>query len=111
MDAVFVEMPPFERHRAYYLSDESFGELQQLLMINPLAGDVIKHTGGLRKLRFVDIKRGKGQRGGLRVIYYWWQSKWQFLLFTLYNKNEMVDLTQTQCEILHQMLEQRIRGE
>ena len=110
MDAVFVEMPPFERHRADYLSDESFRELQQLMMLDPLAGDVIQHTGGLRKLRFMDVKRGKGSRGGLRIIYYWWQSRWQFLLFTLYNKNEMTDLTREQCELLHHMLNQRIRG-
>ena len=40
-------------------------------MQNPEAGDVIEGTGGLRKIRYTDEKRGKGKRGGLRVIYYW----------------------------------------
>lgn len=31
----------------------------------------IEGTGGLRKLRQADPRRGKGKRGGLRVIYYW----------------------------------------
>ncbi|BBU68849.1 MAG: hypothetical protein KAZ37_02260 [Rhodocyclaceae bacterium] len=60
-------------------------------MATPEAGDVIEGTGGLRKLRYADATRGKGKRGGLRVIYYWWVSGAQFWLFTLYNKDEMVD--------------------
>jgi hypothetical protein len=46
--------------------------LQLELMDNPTAGDVMEGTGGLRKLRQADPRRGKGKRGGLRVIYYWW---------------------------------------
>ena len=71
MKATFIELPPFERHRKDYLTDESFRIFQQMLMANPEAGDTIEGTGGLRKVRFADEKRGKGKRGGLRVIYYW----------------------------------------
>ena len=71
MKAVFVELPAFERQRAEYLSDEVFRLLQATLMKSPAAGDVIEGTGGLRKLRFADVRRGKGKRGGLRLIYYW----------------------------------------
>jgi hypothetical protein len=67
--AVFVELPAFERYRADYLDDLAFGELQLALMGNPEAGQVIEGTGGLRKMRFADKRRGKGKRGGLRVIY------------------------------------------
>ena len=42
----------------------------------------------MRKLRFVDERRGKGTRGGLRVVYYWWPTGGQFWLFTLYGKDE-----------------------
>ncbi|MEN9782800.1 MAG: hypothetical protein RJA24_143, partial [Pseudomonadota bacterium] len=55
-------------------------------------------TGGLRKLRFADTRRGKGKRGGLRVIYYWWLGGQQFWLFALYGKNEMADLTSLQLK-------------
>jgi hypothetical protein len=41
-------------------------------MVNPVAGDLIEGTGGLRKLRFKDSRRSKGKRGGLRVIFYYW---------------------------------------
>lgn len=66
MDALFIELPAFERHRRDYLSDELFHGFQQELMKNPEAGDVIEGTGGLRKVRFVDERRNKGKRGGLR---------------------------------------------
>ena len=47
-------------------------------MKNPTAGDLIPDSGDLRKLRVADIRCGKGKRGGLRVIYYWWDSGRQF---------------------------------
>ena len=68
MNAVFVELPAFERHRADYLDDDAFRRLQNLLMKDAEAGDLMPGTGGLRKLRFADARRGKGKRGGLRVI-------------------------------------------
>lgn len=104
MKAVFVELPAFERHRASYLDDLAFSNLQQELMRNPAAGEVIEGTGGLRKMRFADVRRGKGKRGGLRVIYYWWDSGMQFWLFTLYDKDEMADLTPTQRKTLKAMI-------
>ena len=79
-------------------------------MQNPEAGDVIEGTGGLRKIRYADEKRGKGKRGGLRVIYYWWVSGQQFWLFTLFNKNEMDDLTPVQRKILKDLLKHELEA-
>jgi hypothetical protein len=45
MKAVFVELPAFERYRADYLEDTAFAGLQQVLMKNPEAGEVIEGTG------------------------------------------------------------------
>jgi hypothetical protein len=89
--AEFTELPAFERHRADYLDDDGFRSLQTLLMSDPEAGDVIEGTGGLRKLRFADARRGKGKCGGLRVIYYWWDAGLQFWLFTIYDKDTADD--------------------
>lgn len=83
MKAAFVELPPFEKVCSSYLDDTAYRELQIELMANPHAGDVIEGTGGLRKLRQPDPRRGKGKRGGLRVIYYWWLGGEQFWLFTV----------------------------
>jgi hypothetical protein len=100
MKAVFVELPAFQRNRSSYLDDAGFRALQEELMKAPSAGDLIPGSGGLRKLRFADSRRGKGKRGGLRVIYYWWDTGSQFWLFTLYDKDEADDLTSEQRKSL-----------
>jgi hypothetical protein len=110
MEAVFVELPAFERQRALYLDDAKFQALQITLMANPEAGDVIQGTGGLRKLRFADPRRRKGTRGGLRVIYYYWAGGPQFWLFTLYDKDQADDLTAGQKDMLKDRLKAELRA-
>ena len=105
MDALFIELPPFERLRASYLDDEGYRAIQLKLLRNPLAGDVIEGTGGVRKLRRPDTRRGKGKRGGLRVIYYWWLGGSQFWLFTLYDKDQADDLTMQQRKSIKTLLD------
>lgn len=104
MKALFMELPAFSRYRADYLTDEGFRALQNDLMEDPEAGDVIEGAGGLRKLRHADERRGKGKRGGLRVIYFWWEARRQFWLFTLYDKDEMDDLSAKDKKALKEML-------
>lgn len=79
-------------------------------MLNPDAGDAIPSAGGLRKLRFADERRGKGKRGGLRVIYYWWDTGSQFWLFTIYDKDEVVDLTPAQRRELKEMIKKELKA-
>jgi hypothetical protein len=79
-------------------------------MLNPEAGTTIPGTGGLRKLRFADERRGKGKRGGLRVIYYWWDARSQFWLFTVYDKDEMSDLTPPQRKAFRQMIKKELEA-
>lgn len=104
MKAVFVELPAFDRHRSEYFDDEAFRSLQVRLMADPDAGDLVVGTGGLRKLRFQDSRRGKGSRGGIRVIYYWWHPGPEFWLFTAYGKDEMADLTPPQRATLRMLV-------
>ena len=110
MKALFVELPAFERHRSRYLDDEQFRRLQVELMGHPEGGDVIAGTGGLRKARFGDVKRGKGKRGGLRIIYYWWKGGSQFWLFTLYDKGEIEDLSAQEKAVLKGLLDTELRA-
>ena len=110
MKALFVELPVFSRHRSDYMNDEAFRSFQTMLMQRPCAGDVIEGTGGLRKIRFADANRGKGKRGGLRVIYYWWEAGKQFWLFTIYNKDEMTDLSAQEKKLLKEMIRQELEA-
>lgn len=110
MKAIFVELPAFERYRERYMDDAGFRAFQNELTKNPIAGDVIPGTGGLRKVRVGDSRRGKGKRGGLRVIYYWWAGGLQFWLFTLYDKDEMDDLLPKERQALAEMLRHEIQA-
>ncbi len=94
MKLTFVEMTVFEKYRADYLSDDEYREFQDHLLKNPNAGDVIPGLGGLRKVRYK--AKGKGQQGGVRVIYYHFCGGDQVWLFMLYAKGEVADMTTDQ---------------
>jgi hypothetical protein len=63
----------------------------------------------LRKVRFADSRRGKGKRGGLHVIYYWWMPGCQFWLFTLYGRGEISDLTAEQRKVVREVLKAELK--
>ena len=103
MKSVFVESTIFEKYREDYLSDEEYRLFQVELMSNPKHGDVIQGTGGLRKIRVAS--KGKGKRGGSRVIYYYLDEHHRFYLLTIYAKNEMANLTADQKKQLKAFME------
>ena len=67
MERVFFETPLFTRLLPKYLDDQNYRELQLALLRNPQIGDLMPGTGGFRKVRWQDARRGKSKRGGLRV--------------------------------------------
>lgn len=97
---LFVEAPTFTRLLPAYLTDDQYRRLQDALLANPEAGPIVPHTGGFRKLRWPDARRGKGTRGGLRVLYYHFIEHAQIWLMTLYGKDEIQDLTPAQKRTL-----------
>ncbi len=110
MRAVFMEFSAFSRHRSRYLDDEAYRLVQQWLMHAPELGALMQGTGGLRKLRVGNAQRGKGKRGGLRVIYFYWQGGRQFWLFTVDDKGEMDDLTAEQKAHFRSALKAELRA-
>lgn len=105
----FFEAPAFTRHISGYLNDDEYSQLQNHLANAPASGDMIPGTGGFRKLRWTDPRRGKGRRGGLRVIYFYFPHERQIWLMTLYGKNEASDLTPKQKEALKSAIENELR--
>jgi hypothetical protein len=67
-------------------------------------GDLMPGTGGFRKMRWADARRGKGRRGGLRLIYYF-PSDQQIWLMALYNKDEAAYLTAAEKKALKAAME------
>lgn len=108
--AQFVELPAFSKYREQFLDDDAFRAFQLELLSNPEAGAVIQGTGGLRKVRVGDEERGKGKRGGCRVIYFWAQDFMQFWLFTIYGKDAQDNLTSEQKKALKARLKSELES-
>ena len=81
-----------------FLTDDEYQELQQYLVGSPKAGDVIKGSKGLRKLRWK--LRGRGKSGGIRNIYYYYENKHTLYMIYVYGKSKTEDLTPGQIELL-----------
>jgi hypothetical protein len=90
LEIEFVETSVFTRTLGDYLDDDEYRLLQQSLAAQPDAGDIIPQSGGIRKIRW--RAKGKGKRGGVRVIYFWKKSDHEIWLLSIYAKNEVENL-------------------
>jgi hypothetical protein len=104
----FIEARAFTRHLSKYLDDDQYRTLQARLAANPKLGDLMPGTGGFRKMRRADARRSKGRRGGLRIIYYHFQSDCQIWLMTAYDKDEASDLTAKEKKALRTAIESEL---
>lgn len=100
---IFIETSVFTRQVISLLSDEEYAAFQGELAANPDAGDLISDTGGLRKVRVA--AKGKGKRGGARVIYYHVSSASQIRLLLIYAKGTKDDLSQDEKRVLRKLNE------
>ncbi|MAB13869.1 MAG: addiction module toxin RelE [Parvibaculum sp.] len=93
-----AETSIFAKKAAMLLSEDERAELISYLAQNPDAGDEIKGTGGVRKMRFK--AKGKGKSGGVRVIYYFFNKTIPLYALTIYGKNEKADLSAEEKKIV-----------
>lgn len=103
----FVETPAFTAAITRHLDAEQYRHLQIALLLRPAQGAVISGSGGLRKLRWA--KAGSGQRGGLRIIYYWTPTARVVYMLYAYAKNEQGDLTPTQTRTLGRLVREEFK--
>ena len=88
----FIETTIFTKQwHELNLTDEDLRGLQNYLLQNPNAGDIIKGTGGAVKLRWV--LPGKGKRGGTRIIFVDFIHLEHLYFLTCYPKKEKIELS------------------
>lgn len=104
MRRIFVETSSFSK-RVNREGAELLRDIQAELLKNPDAGRIIQGTGGLRKLRIADPGRGKGKRGGYRVIYLDLAGIERTYLLALYDKGEKDDISAEEKNVLKSMVE------
>ena len=105
---VFYETDIFTEQIVEFLDDDSYRELQTVLIRDPVSGDLIPRSRGLRKIRW--RVPGRGKRGGIRVIYYLVTCDQIYLLFA-YAKNQQENLTQQQLQRLRNLVDQHLANE
>jgi hypothetical protein len=100
---VIIETPIFTRRIQELITDDEYRFLQAHLVNRPDVGKIMPGSGGLRKLRW--SAGGRGKRGGIRVIYYWFVSRDIILLLYAFPKSERDDLTTEQLRKLRKIIE------
>ncbi|MBY0528911.1 MAG: type II toxin-antitoxin system RelE/ParE family toxin [Rhabdochlamydiaceae bacterium] len=77
--------------------------LERSLLTDPEKGDLIKGTGGLRKIRLKSSSKGKS--GGFRICYFDFPEKEQLFFVIIYGKNEKENISQSDKEIFKKLIE------
>jgi hypothetical protein len=103
MTREFVMMPEFDRQwENMDLGDDELRQLQETLLQNPKAGDVIKRTKGLRKIRIAF--EGQGKSGSGRVAYVDFTVHETVYLITAYPKNVKDNLSKEERNKIAKMI-------
>src|SRR3954451_5494995 len=105
MRKTFVETGEFTEWVKAYLTDDDLAAMQRELLADPEKGDVMPGCGGLRKLRIADPRRGKGKRGGIRVIYLHVPEANIIYLITVYGKDQKDDLSAKDKTLYRQLVQ------
>lgn len=99
----FIELTPFiKAWEAMNMNDSDLMELESLILSDPDSGDIIKGSGGARKIRFQ--VQGKGKRGGARVIYVDFFRSEHVYLITAYPKSEKSDLSPREISLIRDII-------
>lgn len=92
-----VELPAYLRKAEKLFTKAQMKGVVDFIAAHPESGDEIPGTGGLRKLRFA--AKGKGKRGGARVVYFLFNESIPMYLIACFGKNEKSDLTPEQKRV------------
>ncbi len=97
-----MELPEFIRKAERLLDEEERNNLIYYLSIHPKSGALIQETGGIRKIRWA--RKGKGKRGGVRVIYFYYSDTMPLFLLTIFGKSEKDNLSKSERHELKRLV-------
>ncbi|KEQ11272.1 RelE cytotoxic translational repressor of toxin-antitoxin stability system [Endozoicomonas montiporae] len=102
-----VELPHYRKRAEHLLSASEREDIIRCLADSPTSGDLIRETGGVRKLRWK--RGGSGKSGGVRVIYFYHNEGIPLFLLTVYGKNEQDNLTKAQKHEMRKVTEALVK--
>ena len=101
MEVTFYETTAFTQGVTKLKAKDQCFELKEELARNPEKGDLLRGTGGFRKVRM--RLPGRGRSGGARVIYHYLSADRVVYLISLYAKNVQENLTANQTKQLKEL--------
>ena len=99
-----AETPSFIRQAEMLFSPQEKADVIVFLATNPLSGDEIPGTGGVRKVRVA--AKGKGKSGGARIIYYYYDEGAPIYALLAYGKGRKTDLTPDEAKAVAHLARQ-----
>jgi hypothetical protein len=93
-----VELPEYIKKSEKLLDSNEREKIIRHLSLNPLDGVLLKGTEGIRKIRWG--RPGIGKRGGVRIIYFFYNEEMPVFLLTMFGKNEKENLTKSESNEL-----------
>ena len=96
----------FTKRLRELVKDDDYKSVQLALVLRPEAGQIIRGSGGLRKIRWA--ASGGGKSGGYRFIYYWDKSNERIYMIFVYTKRAQNDLTPSQLKILRKLAKENL---
>ena len=99
-----AELTTFRRAAAKVWSDDELAEFVDYIAWHPEDGEIIQETGGLRKVRW--SRQGSGKRGGVRVIYYYYDDENPLFLITVYPKSAREDISAAEKKVFADLVAQ-----
>ena len=108
MDIIFIETTEFIHKFDKIATDAEMQDLQKELIQNPYKGDLIKGTGGARKIRMK--LTGAGKRGGARAIYYYVDLQGEIWFLDIYLKTSQQDISEKEKKRLYIFIKEKIHG-
>jgi len=103
MTRTFVRLPEFEKQcKSIGLDEDDIIDIENALLDNPVIGNLMRGTGGLRKFRIA--LPGRGKSGGARVVYIDFTYYEKIYLITAFAKSELDNLSQAERNELKKLV-------
>ena len=99
-----VEMPAYLKAASKLFSEAEMADIVTMVATDPDSGDVMRGTGGFRKIRVG--RDGMGKRGGARVVYILRNELYPVFLMTAYAKNEKANLSKAERNALKNLADE-----
>jgi len=101
-----VETEVFERLWPLYWTENERDNFCAFISKNPNAGDMVRGSGGIRKVRW--SRQGSGKSGGVRVIYFNRMVNGEIWLILIYAKSKLDSIKGDQLRKVKDEIEKTI---